>query len=59
VWPRAREREEHTAFWRESDRFEDLGVDGKTVIKWILKEQGGRACTGFISCGIRTTDCLL
>lgn len=27
---------------KEIDHFEDLGVDGKIILKWILKEQDDR-----------------
>jgi hypothetical protein len=28
---------------KESDHFEDLGMDGSTVLKWILNKCDGRA----------------
>jgi hypothetical protein len=39
--------EVHTAFWwgnlRERDHLEDLGIDEKIILKWILKTRlGGR-----------------
>jgi hypothetical protein len=30
------------------DHFGDLGVDGKAILKWILKELVSRMCTEFI-----------
>jgi hypothetical protein len=42
----------HTKFWLKSlkgkDHTEDLGVDGRIPLEWILKKQNGRAWTGFI-----------
>jgi hypothetical protein len=44
----------HTEFWLEnlvdSDRFEDIGVGGRTVLKWIFNKRGGglwRECVWF------------
>jgi len=35
-------REMHTIFWLENlkgrDHFEDLGTDGRIILKWILKK---------------------
>jgi hypothetical protein len=30
------------------DHSEDLGVDGTTILEWILGKQGGRVWTAFI-----------
>jgi hypothetical protein len=36
---------EHTGFWwgnrREGDHLKDLGVDGRIILKWMLKEYHG------------------
>jgi hypothetical protein len=33
---------------KEKDHFEDLVIDESRILKWILKENCGRVCTGFI-----------
>jgi hypothetical protein len=37
-----REREMHTTFWRENmreaDHMGDLSIDGKMLLRWILKK---------------------
>ena len=30
------------------DHLENLDLDGRLILKWILKKQSGRGCTGFI-----------
>jgi hypothetical protein len=47
-------------FWsgnlKGGDHAEDLGVDGRVILKWILRERGGRVWTEFICLGIGTSD---
>jgi len=31
-----------------SDHSEELGVDGKIILEWILVKKGGKVWTGFI-----------
>jgi hypothetical protein len=31
--------------WAEGDNFEDLGVDGAIIFKWIVKKSVGKAWT--------------
>jgi hypothetical protein len=49
-------RSEHL---KGSDHSEDLGVDGKIILEWILGKQGGKLWTGFIWVGIGTSGGLL
>jgi hypothetical protein len=46
-------------FWwenqREKDHYEVLDVDGKIILRWILKKQDGMLWTGFIPLGIGTS----
>jgi hypothetical protein len=55
--------EVHTGFWRgdlsEGDHLEDLGVDGRIILKWIFRKWDGRAWTGLIWLRIGTGDGLL
>jgi hypothetical protein len=37
----------------------DLGVDGSTILEWILGKQGGKLWTGFIWLRIGTSVVLL
>jgi hypothetical protein len=49
----------HTIFWLGSlkarDHTEDLGVDGKIILKRILGKQGGKLWTGCIWLRIGTS----
>jgi hypothetical protein len=41
------------------DHSEDLGVDGRIILEWILGKYGGKVWTGFIWLRIATSDGLL
>jgi hypothetical protein len=53
----------HTKFWpenlKERDPSEDLGIDGRTIFKWILGKYGGKVCTVCIWLKIGTSGWLL
>jgi hypothetical protein len=53
----------HTKFWLESlkgrDRSEDLDVDERIILKWVLVKQVGKVWTGFIWLRIWTRRWLL
>jgi hypothetical protein len=42
----------HTGFWwgelKDRDHFKDLSIDGRIILKYILKKQNGRTWTGLI-----------
>jgi hypothetical protein len=48
VWGR---REIRTGFWwgnpKEGDHLESLGIDGRIILKYVLKEYGWEVWTGF------------
>jgi hypothetical protein len=48
----------HRSFWLESlkgrDHLDDLGVDGRIILKWILWKQGWRVLTEFMLLRIGT-----
>jgi hypothetical protein len=49
----------HTKFWSEnlqgSDHSEDLGVDEKIILEWILGKYDGKVWTGFLWLRIGTS----
>jgi hypothetical protein len=42
----------YTVFWLENrkdgNHLEDLGLDGKIILEWILEKYSGKLWTGFI-----------
>jgi hypothetical protein len=44
---------------KERDHLEDLGVDGKIILEWILGNYGGKVWTRFIWLRIGTSGGLL
>jgi hypothetical protein len=55
--------EMHTKFWSEDrkvrDQAEDLDVDGRKILEWILGKQEGEVWTGCIWLRMRTSGRLL
>jgi len=53
----------HTRFWliklKRRDQSEDLGVDGKTILGWILKKQVRKEWIRYMWCRIGTSCGLL
>jgi hypothetical protein len=52
-------REVHTEFWwrnvKERDCFGELGVDGRSVLKWVINKLEGRLWTGLIRLKLGTS----
>jgi hypothetical protein len=50
----------HTKFWlgspKERDHSEDLDIDKRTVIKWVLRKSDERLWTGFVWLRMGTGD---
>jgi hypothetical protein len=44
---------------KERDHLEDVGVDRRIILEWILGKQGGKVWTGFIWIRIGTSGGLL
>lgn len=45
--------------WRslkERDYLTEIGVDGKLILKWIVKEQGGKLLNGLMQLMAETSD---
>lgn len=53
----------HTQLWldnlNERDHLEDISVNGKIILEWIIMNQGGKLRTGFMWLMIRTSGWLL
>jgi len=53
----------HTLFWMDNmkgrDHSENLDVDGKIILEWIIGKYGGKVWTGFIWLSMWTSGGLL
>ena len=51
----------HTGFWwgnlREGDLFEDLGLDGRMILKWIFRKLNGRCGLDSAAQGRQVVGC--
>jgi len=59
MWHAWEKLEMHTKFSSEKlkrrDHSEELGVDGRIILGWILSKWGGNVCTGCIWLRIETS----
>jgi len=50
----------HTKFWLENMKgrhnSENLGIDGRIILEWILEKQGGKVWAGYIWLRIGASD---
>jgi len=57
MWNVWESREVQAGFWwqdlRKRDHLEELGVEGKAILKWIFKKWDGKAWTGLICLRLR------
>jgi hypothetical protein len=44
MWQAWVRREVDMRFWWENLQHQDLGVDGKIILKWMLREEDGKTC---------------
>ena len=53
----------HTEFWwgnlKDRNNLRDLEVDGRIILKSVIKKYGGRAWTGYTGLWIRISSVLL
>jgi hypothetical protein len=56
---RGSSRTECLEWLKERDHLEDLGFDGRIILSWILRKQGGRVWFGLIELRIGISGGLL
>jgi len=44
---------------KRRNQLEDLCIDGRIILEWILEQHGGKLCTGFFCLRIETSGGLL